>query len=401
MGSPLRPLRAAYQLYRMRARRKAGRSVRVRVASPTALLAALDAAGVRNVVMRWFDEVPVTPAECAAFTGDVDVLVDDTAGRALADAAAAQPGRVAVECRSVTGEVGAFAGMPYLPPAFADEILAARVPHPRGFHAPAPQHVLPLLLFHLCYQKAEASGIPTGTELATGEGKRDYAARLREVAAACGETLPEPLTLLSIDAWLRGRGFDMQLDLLARWPLQTPWIRHLRAAAEARTERLSAELPELIVFILRDDLTPELRALAEARIASWFDVLEAGELDAEQRLRCLRHLRGGNWYGRRGKELAGPTHYVICNDPTPKPVTDARLAAEQPHVTNARVRLKHTLREELRAAARERGTRCRHALHSSDNRHEAAHFLEVLVGDGVETRIRELAARVQAGSGQP
>jgi hypothetical protein len=115
------------------------------------------------------------------------------------------PGRATVEFRSVTGRMGAYGGMPYYPPAFAEEVLAKRVRHPRGYPIPAPEHRLPLVLFHLCYHKAEASGIPTGVDLPTGVGKYDYAAKLRAVARAEGAALPEPLTLARCDE-LRARG---------------------------------------------------------------------------------------------------------------------------------------------------------------------------------------------------
>mgnify|MGYP006908279383 CR=1 FL=1 len=391
IANPLHALRAAYLLYRWRNRRKAGRGIRARVAHPAEFLTALDAAGVRNVVMRWWDEVPLTRAEAASMPGDVDVLVDDDAGRSAAWIAAGMGGAAAVELRSVTGEVGAFAGVPYYPPAFASEALERRVRHERGFAIPHPEHRLPLVLFHLCYQKAEKSGLPTGVGLPTGEAKRDYAAKLRALAADEGAALPEPLTLAALHAELQRLGWDMQLDLLVRWPIQSPWITHLVDEARARYDAAAAAAPELIVFVFRSDVTDALREIALRRLAEWFDVLETGELDAAQRRRCLRHLRGGSWTSRRGRETVGPTHYAVVNDRRPEPVTDPRIRETQPHVTNQRVRLKHALREDLRAAAETAGSRCRHALHSSDNRHEAMHFLEVIFGPAFEQKVAEYA----------
>jgi hypothetical protein len=393
MASLLQPVRAAILLGRWRLRRRKGRSFCVQVADPARYLAELDDSGARNVVMRWYDEVP-TPETAADFDGDVDVLVDDDAARAAAWRAAAMPGPVRVEFRSVTGRVGSFAGMPYLPPSFALDVLAARVRHPRGFPVPAPEHRLPLVLFHLCYHKAEASGLPSGVELPTAKAKKDYATKLRAFARSEGVELADPLTLTSIHEELVRRGWDMQLDLLARWPRRTPWIEHLEARERERYDRLAALLPEAIVFILRDDVPPALREHALSRLAQWFDVLEQGELDAAQRQRCRHHLRGGNWTGRRGVESAEPTWYVVCNDPRPAPVRNEKLRETQPHLTNARVRLKFTLREELREMTRNDPAKCRSGLHSSDNRHEAMHFLDVLFAERLEAKVREFAARV-------
>jgi hypothetical protein len=394
----LRRVQAAWLRYRWRARRKTGRSARVRVADPARYLAALDDAGGRNVVMRFFDEVP-EPHEAQGYEGDVDVLVDDGAEHAASLLAAEMAGPVRVEFRGVSGKLGLFHGMPYLPPVLAEEVLAARVRHERGFPVPALEHRLPLLMFHVCYHKAEGSGLKTGVGLPTGRCERDYAENLRACARETGGRLPEPITLQALHEELERTGWDMQLDLLVRWPRQTPWIQSLIARGRERLDALAKLCPELIVFVLRDDLEPDLRALAVERLRGWFDVLEEGALDEAQRLRCLRHLRGGAWIGHHGRELIGPAWYVVCHDRTPQPVTDEKYRAAQPHVTNSRVRLKFELRMKLRRAAKASGRRLRYALHSSDNVHEALHFLEVIYGDGVEEKLRGFAARLARPDG--
>ncbi len=388
------PIRAMYYRYRWRKRRKEGRSIRIRVTDPAEFLRQLEVAGVRSAVMRWWEEVPTTLEEAAVMPGDVDVLVDDAAADAAARIASRMPGHAALEFRSVKGRFGALASMPYYPPTFTEGVLAARVAHPRGFMIPAPHHRLPLVLFHLCYQKAERSGIPTGTELPTGKAKRDYGAKLRALAAEEGASLPEPLTLASIHEELIRLDWDMQLDALERWPLQSPWIARLVRDARERYEPIAAKIPEVLVFILRDDLTDDLRARVRKQLDAWFDILDEGPLDAAQRHRCLRHLRGGNWMGDLGTKAVEPTHFIVCNDPTPAPVTDPVVRKKQPHVTNARARLKRVLRDDLREAAAAAGGRCRHGLHSSDNRYETLHFLEVIFGDDLEANVARYAEQI-------
>src|SRR6185503_2667792 len=109
----------------------------------------------------------------------------------------------------------------------------------------------PLLFFHLCYHKAEQSGIPTGTALPTGTAKRDYSAKLLAECEALGAPFAEAPTLLALHEALARLGWDMQLDLLVRWPIQSPWIRHLTERARERYARLAEIAPELIVFVLR------------------------------------------------------------------------------------------------------------------------------------------------------
>ena len=370
------PVRVAYFLYRWRQRRKAGRSIRVRVASPVDFLKALDRAGVKYAVLRWWDEVPEDSAACAAFTGDVDVLVEDHAHFAAARVAARMPGKVAIEFRSVTGEMGSYAGWPYLPPAFAAEILERRVLYPRGFHVPAPEHRMAVVLFHLCYHKAEGSGIAPGCDLPKTKHhkplKSDYSAKLRALAAAERESLPDPLTLTAIHHDLTRRGFDMQLDLLVRWPQQSPWIKHLTAVARANYAADAAKIPGIAVFFLRSDLGPARRPGVVARLAESFDVIEQGILDDAQRLRCRRHLRGGNWYEHRGRSLADPAYYIICHD------HDA--TADPKRATERLLRVKRRLREQIREETAAAGAPCRHAIHSADDPEEAQHMIDVLFG---------------------
>jgi hypothetical protein len=155
-------------------------------------------------------------------------------------------------------------------------------------------------------------------------------------------------------------------------------------------------VPEVIVFILREDVPKELLPFAQARLAEWFDVLESGPLDDAQRRRCARHLRGGNWSARGDAETSLPTWYVVVNDPRPRAVVDPRVRAAQPHLTNQRVGVKHVLRRELREKVGEDSRLCRGAVHSSDNRHEAMHFLEALYAERFEAKAREFAGRIDA-----
>lgn len=397
--SILAPARTAYLLYRWRQRRKAGRSVRVFVESPVDYLKALDGAGVKYAVMRWWDEIPEGRAACESFVGDVDVLVEDHAHIPAARAAAKMPGKVRVEFRSVTGEMGSYAGWPYLTPAFAAEILERRERHPRGFHIPAREHRLPVVMFHLCYHKAEGSGIPPGCELPLRTlkhaPKSDYAAKLRAFAATEGEVLPEPLTLLAMHNELARRGFDMQLDLLVRWPLESPWIKHLIAVAKERYAADAAKLPGIAVFFLRSDLNPARWPGAVAHFEQSFEVLEHGSLDEPQRLRCRRHLRGGNWCDHRGRSQADPVYYIVCFDRAAP--TDPKLATER------LLREKRRLRQQIRDEAAAANIRCRHAIHSADDSEEAQHSLDVLFGEDVaaaRTRFAEALARLNAKAAQ-
>ncbi|MCG3133214.1 MAG: hypothetical protein HMLKMBBP_00335 [Planctomycetes bacterium] len=384
----LAPARIAWLRWRWRKRRKEGRSIRVGVSDPAAFLSALDRRGVRCAVMRWWDEVPAPPfAEPPR--GDVDVLVDDDGARAASVEAALRPGPCKVEFRSVTGEFGSLAGWPYLPPAFADEVLSRRVAHPRGFPVPAPEDRLPLVMFHLCYHKAEASGIPVGdgSPPPATPPKSDYAAKLRALAAAEGEALPEPLTLRSVQEELVRRGWDMQLDLLARWPLRTPWIETLLAEAKRVREREAAAMPRVTVFLLREDIPASWREAAAGMIARDFDVIEQGALDAAQRARCLRHLRGGNWFDRRGRAMAGPFAYAVCA------VRDG--TGDDRRRTALLLGTKRALRREIEEKLRAEGVRVRHVLHGADDPFEAQHMIDVIFGADADAARKRFGAAAE------
>lgn len=388
------PVRAAYLRYRMSRRRADGRSFRVRVGDVGHFFHELELEDVPYAVMRWSEEVPLTPEERGGFRGDVDVLVEDEHDGAIARIAARHPGEIAVELRSARGRLGSYAGMPYYPPTLATEMLAGRRRSPRGFFEPGPRERLPSLLFHLCYHKAEDSGIPTGCDdVPTGQGKRDYAQQLRAFAARTGERLPEPLTLAGIHEALEGRGWSMQLDLLARWPRQSPWIRHLKKAARARYEAAAAALPDVTVLILREDLPVALHGSMFRLLGAHLEILESGPLTAQQVQRVRRSLRGGNWSARNDGPPAGPTHYVVCRIPPGMRSSDPETPA---HVT-----VKRVLREDLRALASHEGLECRHAVHGADTAREAQHMIEVVFGEDAATKRSEFAGGLARQAASP
>jgi len=378
----LAPLRSTYLKYRFRRRRKDGRAIRLRVADVGRLFADFDRSGVEYLVMRWFDEVPLTAAEHAAAVGDVDVLIRDYDEDAIAHAAARNRGDVVVELRSEHGRLGNFAGMPYFPPTFANAFLTARVRHERGFWVPAPEHQLPAVLFHLCYHKAEDSGLPTGCAVPQGRGKRDYGAKLRSFAQEIGATVPDELTLTSIHDQLHALDGDMRLDLLERWPRQSPWIKHLTKVARKRHREAAKVLPGVVVFILRDDLPDGWAPRVVDLLAERIEILHDARLDPAQRRRVERHVRGGNWHTRPGVPDAGPVHYVVGRVPT-------TVGAER---QGAQLRIKRAIREDLRNAARAAGLRCRHGLHGADSAAEAHYMLATIWGTAEPEEQVRLAA---------
>lgn len=390
--SVLDPLRTLYLRHRIRKRRSAGRSVRLRVDDVAALFAEFERRGVRYLVMRWFDEVPLTPEARSAFVGDVDVLVADEDEAEIARSGARHRGPLAVELRSVHGRVGAYAGMPYYPPTFADEMLATRVRHPRGFYVPAPKLHVASLLFHLCYQKAEESGIPTGVSgVPAGKGKRDYAALLTGVFATVGERLPEPLTLLALHEYLVARGRDMSFDLLVRWPRDTGWIRHLRSESRKRLAAQAARLPDVMVLILREDMDPALHEPLLAVIRKRYRLIEYAELAGAARERVQRHVRGGNWHVKPGAPPAGPTHYILCSVGAERVAAETHDLGGAPSPNDSRIaQEKRALRARVRRLADEARSPARHALHGSDDALEAQHMLDAIFGGAAEAKRCEL-----------
>ncbi|EAR51189.1 hypothetical protein OG2516_14980 [Oceanicola granulosus HTCC2516] len=172
--------------------------------------AALEAAGVAHVVLRWFEELPHV-----ARGHDVDILVSDE-GMAVVDGLLSYwPRGQQIDVFSVSGaNGGGFRpdllgdSVPGFPPAIAAEILETRRAGHGPWGIPAPrQHALGLA-YHAVYLKGYQSGLPPdGKRPPRQKGSRDYDSVLRQLAPGAGLDLPDEITLESLDGYLAAQGW--------------------------------------------------------------------------------------------------------------------------------------------------------------------------------------------------
>lgn len=382
-------LAAKYRLFRIHLRRRKakrrGGKLRLRIGNLRGFLHELNQRKIPYVVLRWFEEVPLTPEEEAAYQEDVDFLIDHDRVKELMEVASRHPGLVKCEFYSAAGKSGtASRGLPYYPPQFADEILAKRILYRDEFYIPDPAHHLLSLAFHLTYHKGPSSGIPTGTEAFPDQAgaKRPYGELLQKLATSLGTPLEEPLTLTSLHHYLRAHSWAMPYDLMLRWRREPEWAKHLAAAEEKELFTYAEQLPNLVIFFVRADASgdPVVREATVAMIKEKFDLLKTIPLDEAAVQRVLRSVRGGNWVEHHGRIQVPPALALICNDPNPTPFApDDPRRKKYPLIDNANALYKN----KVRSAINEQFPDDQHkrtVLHASDNTMEAHHHLYYLAG---------------------
>ncbi len=389
--------------WKRRARRK--HTARFRIGGVCEFLQALEAEGIRAVVLRQPETVPRDASAEACFSEDVDLLIDGNRLNRAVEIATAFPGTVKCDPYTNTGHRGTtYRKLPYYPPVLADRILADRELHDGLFHIPGPATRLWSLAYHVVYHKGTDSGLPSGCQLETNpDPKRDYQGRLVELAQRCGFDWAPGLTLAGLHEELKSHGWEMPPDLMARWPVQTDWHRWLYEREIRILDPWARQLPGLLVFLLRDDAVAEgLDDRIREMLSEKFRLLEVTSLDKTQVDSVTRRVRGGNWLEHRKTVLIPPRIAVVCYDHAPATVaTDdltARLQAKHPHVTNLNVFHKHVIRKRLNLGRRQQPTL--HALHGADNACESQHMLRAIHDDCLEQANRRflelLAARSDA-----
>jgi hypothetical protein len=393
-------LRQRFALFRFKRKARKKNCVGWRVSDVPGLLKKLEQNGIPAVVLRWFDEVPVTQEQETQFSQDVDLLIDG-AGLDLAVALASQqPGPVRCDVYTDVGMRGStYSGMPYYPPVSAQELLQERLPYRSAFFVPNPKLHFRSLVYHLVYHKGLESGIPSGCHLMpTASPKRPYERLLLEMAAQIGVELERPVTLWGLHRMLKQDGWDMPLDLIARWPRQTAWHEWLLAKEREDLWPWVEVLPHLMVFFVREDATQRgLTQAARRMLSEKFAILATKELSDDEIGRVMRQVRGGDWVHNRKSTTIRPKTAVICYDFAPMPAGSAHSArnarSNKPayrFIDNDNVFVKHEIRERLGKMAGQ--TRRLQALHGSDNPYEAQHMLQAIYGDDTPQMNRRFLA---------
>lgn len=374
-----------HQFFKLKWRRtrKRGQTLRLRVGNLPKFFAALNDEKIRYVVLRWFDEVPLTEAAEQNYLMDVDLLADFARLKEIIHIAAKFPGPIKCDLYTNTGKLAtAYKKFPYYPPVFADEILDERELFHGIFFVPTPAMHFKSLAYHLVYHKGAASGISTGTEIAANPNpKRPYQKFIEALGEQIGAAQKQPYSLLALHEHLKSLEWAMPHDLMVRWPQQHDWMRYLARYEERPLENFAGKLPNAIVFLLRadaDELAVEAKTLE--LLKSKFRVLKTERLSPAKMRRVMRSVRGGNWLEHRNGILVEPIVAWICNDPNPRPVSENEpLRRKYPLVQNQNVLFKNEIRDTLNKLFPTHPRRV--AIHGSDNAMETQHYLHAIYGE--------------------
>ena len=250
-------LRYRYMLFQWRRRSRKRRRSTIYIGNINAFFAALESAGIRYLVLRWFDELPASLEEEKNYSGDIDMLAESSQLEELCRIMARFPGRIKVDLYSNGIRLGTDCKrIAYYPPTLGSELLASTMLYQGRFRCPVPRLHLYSLLYHCVYQKGLLCGLPSGTALPNNETyDHDLPAELKRLEQESGESLPQPLNLLNIHHWLQERNWNMPYDLLGRWPKRNDWHEELLAYETKRLQNDLQGLKQILVFLIREDAT--------------------------------------------------------------------------------------------------------------------------------------------------
>ncbi|WP_157473472.1 hypothetical protein [Lentisphaera araneosa] len=347
--------------------------------------------------LRWPDEVPfninlksMSNEVIDQTFGDIDLLIDLKNFDKLIPLSNPSRKGIKVDVYSSRGSKGmSFRGIPYFPPNKSYEILKAANKNRYSFYTLEGATYIKALVYHLTYQKALNSGIPSGVDsiMSITNPKRNYQKSLLSEAHKHQVKLPDTITLKSLHKWLKDENWAIPYDLIPRWPIKCPFIDFLQKNDARAYKEYTVKYPNLIVYILRGELKnhPVEKAI-EKKLESKFTLLKKAEMTKPQVDRCISNIRGGNWLSKDNSHFVAPYKYLIYYDKNPDPSINESLQSKYPEVCNNNIFLKHEIRQEIK-----KQTSIDNAIHSSDNALEAFHMYSSLFSfDKIEDLTNQL-----------
>jgi hypothetical protein len=337
--------------------------LRVYIPDMTEFFAWMEQSGHGYVVLRGFSGFAEGyPAHGAK--EDVDLLVSDDAVLPIKARYHAYSKRRGVKCDvySVSGhDHGGYLGLPYYPAAFASEIISTRRRFRDLFYVPDAKHHLLSLLYHITYQKMEASKIDIDDPALSSGSK--YVHELEPLCAETGDSLTH--SLLAYHDFLRGAGLAPSYDVLAVY-VQNQFAHDVKSMFMAHLFREFSG--EMNMFVIRGVAvkTGTHTALIDM-LRQHYKTILVKDIPFFTRLTESGKMRGGKW--RRGGR---PHIAVLVFDPHPQETTEEDRKVHG-YVFNSRQFVKRGFREWFT-----KKTGCKasaNPLHSTDNEAEAVgHF---------------------------
>lgn len=368
-----------YLLYKWKKIKRRGECVRVNVSCVVDFMRELEVVGVRNLVLRWSSDVPLTVKQEAEYLEDVDLLIDIAPGSfgELARIASRYRGNVPCDLYGVSGCKGArYLNMPYYPPVLAEEIMGNRELHPSGYYCPDPERQFCSLAYHVVYHKGLRSGLPIGIEGddESSRASEKYATALEKLGLELGVDVQRPYTLIGLHNCLKSRKWSMPYDLLRRWPARSSWHKMLINYEQVHLSPWAQQLPGLLIFFVREcAMRDDLIQVVRTEISNKFQVLDQVHLDKIQIGRVMRQVRGGDWYREDVRLASEPRVAMICYDHDPKYIKNGSLNNDSNPIINCNENLcvKNIIRKKIRDM-KKMGS---NGIHSSDDSYESQHML--------------------------
>ena len=366
-------------------------TISLKVQSVERFFSELEAMNISYCCLRWPDDVPIninlksmSNDEIDHKYGDIDLLIDLKNFDKLIPLSNPSRKGIKVDVYSSQGSKGMnFRGIPYFPPNKSHEILKAANKKHYCFYTLDGKAYIKALVYHLTYQKALNSGIPSGIDsiISLKNPKRNYHNLLLSEAHKHQVQLPDLITLKSLHNWLKDENWAIPYDLIPRWPNKCPFIDFLlENDAQAYKEYID-RYPNLIVYILRGELkNHSVEKVIEEKLKTKFTLLKSADMTKSQVDNCISNIRGGNWLSKDNSHFVAPYKYLIYYDTHPDPSISENHRRKYPEVSNNNIFFKHEIRQEIKEQ-----TSIDNAIHSSDNALEAFHMYSSLFGfDNIE-----------------
>jgi len=387
-----------YLFYHWQAKRAAHarRRFHPKIGNISSFLAMLKKMDVPYIVLRWGQDLPLTPEAEKQMdrSGDIDLLVDGASMLKFIKAVAYHPGKFKLDIRSNRQVYGTDTKrITYYPPAMSDELLNCRVEENGSYFRADDKRLLYSFAYYLVYHNgARGTTIQSGIEgLETPAYNRvvrhDRVAELHRLATAAGETLPEQLTLWNLHLWLCERQWNMPFDLLPRYPLRTPF---LDALYEKSCDMLEKELDgkkNLCVYLLREDaIKANAQDFIIKAVSERFDIMDIVTLTEEQQQLVIRQTRGGDWSKRKKIRMYMPKMALICHGREELQHRGAVNESEEVKENNPCITFKHHLRDELSSRFADTAD----FMHGSDNDLESFYYIKIIYGKDWAKKLDEL-----------
>lgn len=326
------------------------------------------------VVLRWHEELPRLAAG-----EDIDILVSDNDLEKM-DSYLQGSRENGIPCDIYTcgGLPGTdYRSVSYYPVKLAEDIVKNSILHNNLVKIPSSKDYFFSMAYHALYHKGFESGLASEYSPPSKEEEpdHDYRSVLLELAQKAAITLPDIITLETLDQLLLEAGWRPQSDTLKKLAKRNSWARqHFFSSAPELAEHWRG----FTLFIIREKGSPFLTEIGKLIWDEGFQIILEQEIPPGIRKTAAPKIRGGNWNRGPWPENAGPPVYLFALYDLCPLYVDQELAREHPGLENARIaKTKQKLRYHINNFF-DQNKQC-NVVHSADNPEEALEYLEHLV----------------------